>query len=108
MMPSLPERRDARRPRAVASPKGLGRGKGAIEMGEERAAARWLPAQVAQPLGREGGEEKAGLTVEVAAGGFLGLGCGGEMDVAISEVDRSAAKTPSASAVRQRSSGTIL
>lgn len=67
---------------------------GGMEMGKELPAARRLVTKL-RPYGStvKGHQQKALLAVEMAARRFLRLGCGGEMDVAIREIDRGAIET---------------
>lgn len=65
-------------------------GERAVEMGEEGAAAGWLPFQWAERFGIEGEGDKAFDAGEPFGGGGLGLLGRAEVDVAIGDIGRRA------------------
>src|SRR4029453_1344079 len=59
-----------------------------VEVREEVPAARWLPAQGgAEVVGFELQHHQPGLAVEMPARRLLRLGGGGEVDIAVGEID---------------------
>ena len=63
-----------------------------IEMGEQVASARGLPAEAITKITRSDGDEhEIALAIEVAAQGLGELGARREVDEAVPEVDRRAA-----------------
>ncbi|MPL84626.1 hypothetical protein SDC9_30591 [bioreactor metagenome] len=69
-------------------PGDIGKGERAIEMGEERVAARGLPSQRgAERLGGDRDKDEVAFGGEMLRGGLDDLGRGGKVDEAVGEVD---------------------